>query len=67
MPESFCGVDAQGEVDVGVYPNKSTWVDLGTSSRVESVSFGAVDPPSNVKLKSYFTQIDPKHICCVPI
>jgi len=41
-------------LDVGVDPKKSTGVDLGTSSRIKSVSFGAVDPPSNVTLKSDF-------------
>ena len=41
--------------DVGVDPNKSTWVDLGTSGKAKSVSIGAVDSLSNVKLKSDFT------------
>ena len=35
-------------VDVGVDANKSTWVDLGTSSRIGSVLLHTVDPPSNV-------------------
>jgi len=30
---------------------KVDWVDLGTSSRAESVTIGAVDPPSNVKFQ----------------
>ena len=47
-------------LDVGVDPKKSTGVDLGTSSRVESVTFGAVDPPSNVKLQSDFTPSRPQ-------
>lgn len=40
---------------MGVYPNKSTWVDLGTSNRVGSVLLDAVDPSSNKELKSDFT------------
>jgi len=47
---------------VRVEPKKSTGVDLETASRVESVSFGAVDLPSNVKRKSDSTQVEPKYI-----
>jgi len=42
-------------LDLGVDPNKSTWVDLRTSSRVGSVLPGAVDSKSNLELKSDFT------------
>jgi len=35
----------------GSWPQKVDWVDLGTSSRAESVTIGAVDPPSNVKFQ----------------
>src|SRR6218665_3778159 len=44
-----------GMLDLGVDPNKSTWVDLRTSSRVGSVLPGAVDSKSNLELKSDFT------------
>src|SRR6218665_92086 len=43
------------DLDLGVDPNKSTWVDLRTSSRVGSVLPGAVDSKSNLELKSDFT------------
>ena len=43
------------EIDLGVDPNKSTWVDLRTSSRVGSALPGAVDSKSNLELKGYFT------------
>ena len=43
------------QLDLGVDPNKSTWVDLRTSSRVGSVLPGAVDSKSNLELKSDFT------------
>jgi len=38
-----------------VDPNKSTWVDLRTSSRVGSVLPGTVDWKSNLELKIDFT------------
>ena len=41
--------------DLGVDPNKSTWVDLRTLSRVGSVLLGAVDSKSNSELKIDFT------------
>src|SRR6218665_800007 len=43
------------QVDLGVDLNKSTWVDLRTSSRVGSVLPGAVDSKSNLEMKSDFT------------
>ena len=49
------GNDIQVEtsgIDLGVDPNKSTWVDLRISSRVGSVLPGAVDSKSNLELKS---------------
>jgi len=42
-------------IDLGFDPNKSTWVDFGSSSRVGSVLPGAVDSKSNLELKSDFT------------
>ena len=47
-------------VNVLVYPNKPTLVDLGNSSRVGAVLLGTVDPPSNVQLKMTLLQIDLK-------
>ena len=47
-------------LDMGVDPNESTWVDSETSSQVESVSFGAVDPPLNLKMKMNFTLSRPQ-------
>jgi len=47
----------------GNRPKKSTEVDVENSSRVESRSFSAVDPPSNVNLKSDFTPT----LCVGPI
>ena len=43
------------QLNLGVDPNKSTCVDLRTSSRVGSVVPGAVDSKSNLELKSDFT------------
>ena len=42
------------QLHLGVDPNKSTWVDLRTSSRVESVLPSAVDSKSNLEFKSDF-------------
>ena len=43
------------QIDLVDDPNKSTWVDLRTSSRVGSVLTGAVDSKPNSELKSDFT------------
>ena len=50
---------------MGVDPSKSTWVDLGTSSGIGSVSLGTVDPPSNVELKRDFTVSPLKNGFCL--
>ena len=58
LREQECGRKAiirANPLDLGVDTNKSTWVDLSTSSRVGSVLPGAVDSKSNLELKSDFT------------
>jgi len=54
-------------LDWAVYHNKSTCVDLGTSSRIGSVLLGTVDLPSNVELKSDFTASQLKTNFCLCI
>jgi len=47
--------DRHSGIDLGVDPNKSTWVDLRSWSRVGLVLPGAVNSKSNLELKSDFT------------
>ena len=59
-PNQGSGVASYGALlhvwlDLGADPNKSTGVDLRTSSRVGLVLPGAVDSKSNLELKSDFT------------